>query len=94
MPDLAGMDEQTLIALLGAPQSQDGTPPGKHWYYRLKSCELSLSLFPSLPTGTYRLLSYKVSDNEHSDVPRDCQARFSERLYAREAGGDPDSSGR
>ncbi|HWM60525.1 MAG TPA: hypothetical protein VNN98_00160 [Rhizomicrobium sp.] len=84
VPELVGLDEQQLTDLLGAPTSQDGNGPGKHWYYRMRKCTLNLSLFPNVDTHVFRLLSYEVTDNDrHGDGQR-CRSELANRLRQRQ----------
>jgi hypothetical protein len=84
VPELVGLDEQQLTDLLGAPTSQAGNGPGKHWYYRMRKCTLNLSLFPNVDTHVFRLLSYEVTDNDrHGDGQR-CRSELANRLRQRQ----------
>jgi hypothetical protein len=85
VPELVGLNEQQLTELLGAPTSQVGNGPGKHWYYRIRRCTLNLSLFPNVDTHIFRSLSYEVTDNDRRGDEQHCRSELANRLRERQA---------
>lgn len=84
MPRLVGLDEKQLTELLGTPSAERGPGPGKHLIYQLRHCAFDLSLYPSVDTKTFHLLSYEVNDDDQSDGSKQrCRTELADRVQAR-----------
>lgn len=76
-PKLVGLNEQELVAALGAPTERQELMPGKLWRYELPGCTVSVSLYPEVQTMIFRSLSYEVTSND--DTPDGVRACLSRR---------------
>lgn len=70
LPELKDLKGKTLKAIeeaLGPPDSSQGPLPARVWFFRAKTCELSLFFYPSADAGStegpknpYRLLAFEA----------------------------------
>lgn len=82
--DLAGIGEDRLRAMLGAPISEKDHPPGKQWHYRDGKCTLDVQLYPDVQTKQFGTLAYKVKSDDNTDEgQRLCVAQLQSRLQTR-----------
>jgi len=79
-PKLVGLNEQELVATLGAPTEREELMPGKLWRYQLPGCTVSVSLYPEVQTMVFRSLSYEVTSND--DTPDGVRACLSQRAQS------------
>ena len=83
-PKLVGLNEQELVATLGAPTERQDLMPGKLWRYQLPGCTVSVSLYPEVQTMIFRSLSYEVISNDDSpDGVRACLSRRTQSIVAK-----------
>ncbi|WP_298724026.1 hypothetical protein [uncultured Ferrovibrio sp.] len=78
--DLAGLREEELIDLLGAPTATESKPPAKIWRYNAAKCHLNVSFYPDVQTRVFRILSYEVTGNDSTDQgKRQCWSELRSR---------------
>jgi hypothetical protein len=83
-PKLVGLNEQELVATLGAPTERQELMPGKLWRYQLPGCTVSVSLYPEVQTMIFRSLSYEVTSNDDTpDGVRACLSRRAQSLVSK-----------
>ncbi|WP_414639787.1 hypothetical protein [Arenibaculum sp.] len=85
---LVGMDEQTIVGLLGEPTWTEDVPPAKYWQYATQSCVLRVFFFMEMTTQDFRALSYELTSSDDApNVHEQCFAQLLAQASDRTATG-------
>ncbi|HZT86593.1 MAG TPA: hypothetical protein VFA12_01405 [Stellaceae bacterium] len=70
--DLIGLDQQAITGLLGPASEIAQRAPGAVWHYKAENCELDLSFYMELRSGSMRALQYKLKNGAGGMPPDAC----------------------
>lgn len=85
---LVGMDEKTIVGLLGEPTWTEDVPPAKYWQYATQSCVLRVFFFMEMTTQDFRALSYELTSSDDApNVHEQCFAQLLAQASGRTAAG-------
>jgi hypothetical protein len=85
---LVGMDEKTIVGLLGEPTWTEDVPPAKYWQYATQSCVLRVFFFMEMTTRDFRALSYELTSSDDApNVHEQCFAQLLAQASDRTAAG-------
>ena len=64
LEDLVGMEEESVLALIGDPDLRQDRAPARAWTYQGAACSFVLLLYPDLETNRRIVLSYEATNPE------------------------------
>lgn len=69
LDDLIGMEDEAVMALIGAPNRREDRAPATAWIYDSSGCAFGLLLYPDLETNRRTVLSYETDDPGSCTAP-------------------------
>lgn len=70
VPKLVGLNQTQVAEVLGPPMAETEKAPGKVWRYWNSRCSLEVSLYLDIQSRAYRVISYEVTNHDHSSGGR------------------------